>query len=95
MDDITRIQRNASGVFILLAYGITWLIARPIVLSHIGRLQGVPLTIHYLLPYGTPLSALIVTSIMSGREGLRDILGRMTKARIKPVWLGVRILSVS
>ncbi|MFX1485017.1 MAG: CPBP family intramembrane glutamic endopeptidase [Promethearchaeota archaeon] len=89
------IQRNAIASYILLAYGITWSLALVLALSYHGLIAaGIPFGLHYLLPYGPLLSALIVTWLRGGKESLREILGRMSRWRIRPVWLIVALFSV-
>jgi membrane protease YdiL (CAAX protease family) len=89
------VQRNAIASYVLLAYGITWSLAIVLALSYHGVISlGIPLALHYLLPYGPMLSALIITWLRGGTDSLRDIVGRMTKWRVKPVWIATAILSV-
>jgi membrane protease YdiL (CAAX protease family) len=89
------IQRNVIASYILLAYGITWSIALIVALSYHGVIDlGIPLWLHYLLPYGPMLSALILTWVKGGRDSLRDLLGRMSKWRIKPVWIAITLFSL-
>ncbi len=89
------IQRNAVASYVLLAYGITWSLALVLVLSYRGLISiEVPLALQYLLPYGPMLSALIVTWTRSGTEGFREILSRMSKWRIKPIWIIKSLFSV-
>ena len=89
------IRKRAVVAYVLLAYGITWLIAIPLVLSYNGwiTLQA-PLALHYVLPFGPLLAALIVSRIVGGSTGLRDILGRMSRWNVDPVWFGIAIYSV-
>ena len=89
------IRRRAVLAYVGLAYGITWSIAFIIALSYHGFIGlDVPLALHYILPYGPLLSALIVTWVLGGSHSLREILSRMTKWRVRPAWIAVAILSV-
>ena len=89
------IQRNAAASYILLAYGITWSLALILALSYHGIISlEIPLALHYLLPYGPMLSALIITWVRGGTSGLRELVGRMSKWRIRPVWFIVAVFSV-
>ena len=89
------IRKRAVAAYVLLAYGITWLIAIPLVLSYNGWITlQVPLALHYVLPFGPLLAALIVSRIVGGSTGLRDILGRMSRWNVDPVWFGIAIYSV-
>ena len=89
------IQRNAVASYILLAYGITWSLALVLALFYHGIISfEIPLALHYILPYGPMLSALIVTCVRGGKYGIREILGRMSRWRIKPVWIITALFSV-
>ncbi|MHA2117224.1 MAG: CPBP family intramembrane glutamic endopeptidase [Candidatus Thorarchaeota archaeon] len=88
-------RRRAVTSYVLLAYGITWLLALPLALAYNGLIQiEVPFVIQYILPYGPLLSALMLTWATGGTTGLREILGRMSKWRIKPVWILIALFSV-
>ncbi|MFW9869283.1 MAG: CPBP family intramembrane glutamic endopeptidase [Candidatus Thorarchaeota archaeon] len=89
------IQRNVVASYILLAYGITWSLALLLALSYHGVISlGIPFGLHYLLPYGPMLSALILTWVRGGKDAVRVLLSRMSKWRIKPVWIVTTLLSV-
>ena len=91
----TWIKRNAMAAYVILAYGITWLIAIPLALSYNGIIPiEIPLAIHYTLPFGPMLASLIVTKIAMGKTGLRGLLGRMSKWRVGPIWLAIGLFSV-
>jgi len=88
-------QWKTVGIFVLLAFGITWSIALAIALSYHGIISiTIPLSLHYILPFGSLLSALIVTWITGRKVGLKDLMKRMTKWRVRPIWAAVAILSV-
>ena len=89
------VKHNSILSYVLLAYGITWLIALPLVLSYLGIIAlEIPFALHYILPFGPMLSALIVTAVMSGTSGPREILTRMSKWRVKPIWFLIALISV-
>lgn len=89
------IKRHSIQSYIILAYGITWVMALPMILvyNHIISVD-VSFGLHYLLPYGPLLSAVIVSWAAGGVSNLRNILSRMSRWRVKWVWLVVAILSV-
>lgn len=73
--------------FFLLAYVLSWVVEIPLVLKAKGIIQTeIPFSLHYLAAYGPMLSALIVTGLTGGSRGLQELLGRMTKWRVNPVW---------
>ncbi|MFW9851207.1 MAG: CPBP family intramembrane glutamic endopeptidase [Candidatus Thorarchaeota archaeon] len=89
------ISDHTLAAYVLLAYGITWIIALPLILSYHGLISiSIPFSIHYLTPLGPILSALIVTGLQRGKDGLREIISRITKWRVRPVWIVFAVLFV-
>jgi uncharacterized protein len=82
--------RRSLTMFLLLSFGIGWVILAFPVLAHYGVLPGqdVPIEVYAL---GTTLlvllpSALWVTAVLDGRAGVRALLGRAFRWRVSPVW---------
>jgi membrane protease YdiL (CAAX protease family) len=89
------IQRNAVAAYVILAYGITWLIAFPMAFSYRGIIpMEIPLVLHYILPFGPMLASLIVTKVVMGNRGFKDLLNRMSKWRVGPRWIVIGLFSV-
>ena len=76
-------------VYLILAYAISWAIEIPLAL----QAQGVvgwkfPTSMHYFASFGPLLAAVITTLLSSGRSGLRELVSRMFKYRVKFIlWL--------
>ncbi len=89
------IKRNPVAAFMGLAYALSWLIAMPLILTywHIVPLDT-NFALHYLVPFGSLLSALIISYVAGGRTGVREILGRMSKWGVRRVWIAVAVFSV-
>jgi membrane protease YdiL (CAAX protease family) len=87
------VDKHALVVFIILAYGLTWLIVLPLVLEGLGLilLANWMRVLHYFAPAGPALAAIIVTGIKRGRDGVRSIWERMTRWRVGPVWVFVAV----
>ena len=61
MAQLPRVRAPTPIRFIVYAYGLTWLMAWPLVLSHAGILpQRVPFWLHYLTGFGPLVAAAIV-----------------------------------
>ena len=59
----------------------------PLALEAQGVIQsGIPFATHYLAAYGPMFSALILTWLTGGSQGLRELFGRMTRWRVSPGW---------
>ncbi|MBD3407541.1 MAG: CPBP family intramembrane metalloprotease [Candidatus Lokiarchaeota archaeon] len=89
------IERRKAVVFVLLAYGITWILAMPLVLSYLGIISiAMSYSIHYLLPYGPLLAALVTTTLVDGTEKVRELFHRIAKWKIRPLWIAITLFSV-
>ncbi len=89
------IQRHAIAAYVILAYGLTWLIALPLALAFQGIIAlEIPFALHYLLPFGPMLAALLVTYLEGGTDKVQEIMGRIAKWRVRPIWIAVAVLSV-
>ena len=73
--------------FFVLAYGLSWAVEIPLALRAQGLISApIPWWLHYVAAYGPLLAAVIVTGITSGRDGLRELGGRVFKWRVRPGW---------
>lgn len=87
--------RHPIATFVVFAYAITWIIALPLLASARGLIAiPVPFALHYLTAYGPLLAAVIVTGLIGGRDGLRDLLRRALKWRVGMRWLLVGAFSL-
>ena len=74
-------------LFFVLAYGLSWAVEIPLALRARGLITAsIPWWLHYLAAYGPMLAAIVVTGVTGGRDGLRELFGRMFKWRVRPVW---------
>ena len=88
----TWIERHPLVAFTLLAYGLSWVVQVPLALQAQGLLMTrIPFGLHYLSGFGPLLAAFIVTWKISGKEGLRELLGRLTKWQVGLKWWLVAI----
>ncbi|MGQ9866741.1 MAG: CPBP family glutamic-type intramembrane protease, partial [Pseudanabaenaceae cyanobacterium] len=78
--------------YFILAYGISWAVQIPLALKAQGLSQApISFSIHYLAGYGPMFSAVIVTWLTDGVDGLRELWRRMLKWRVQPLWWLVAI----
>jgi uncharacterized protein len=91
---LSVLQRFPLRSFFVFAYGWTWLCWWTVVASSSGRLS-LPVPKEYLATlgqFGPFAAALVVTSVTTGRAGLRELLGRLVRWRVSPVWIAVSLL---
>jgi uncharacterized protein len=83
----TWMKRRSLVTYFILAYAFSWAVEIPLALKAQGLSQArIPFSVHYLAGYGPMLSAIIVTWLTGGVGGLRELIGRILKWRIQPMW---------
>lgn len=90
------IKRHPGWTYVVLTYALTWSISIPLVLSD-NRVRGVdlPFALHYVAQFGPMLAALVVTGLVAGRAGLRELAGRVGRWRIGLTWWLVALSPVA
>ncbi len=80
--------------YVLLAYGLTWLVMLPWVLVQRGLLD-LELPDHWevLAAFGPFLAALFVSWRVGGSAGARDLFAGLTRWRVAPRWRAMTLLS--
>lgn len=82
-----RSDRHPLAAYFALAYLLSWAVQVPLALQAQGILKtNIPFRLHYLSGYGPLLAALILTWRISGKQGIRELLGRIGKWRVRPIW---------
>ena len=83
----SRAKSGSLPMFFILAYAFSWAVEIPLALKAQGLLDTpLPFSAHYLGAYGPLLAAIVMTWVTAGQEGLRELLGRMFKWRVRPGW---------
>jgi membrane protease YdiL (CAAX protease family) len=76
------VKRHPLVAFFVLAYALTW----PLIpLVSVSPLWGFPAL------FGPAFAAIIVVTVANGRDGLRDLLGRMARWRVGARWYAVAL----
>ena len=90
------IRRHSLTVYFILAYFISWSIWSPLVLSAQGLIHlEIPPAWHLAGAFGPFLSALVVTSITTGFQGVRELIGRVCQWRVGIKWWLVALSPVA
>lgn len=79
------------ALYFLLTFVITWICVFPMIVTtgqDLGPVVGVIVGVLFTggLAFGPAISAIIVTSIESGRSAVRELLGRTVKLRVGVQW---------
>ena len=78
------LKRSPLVSYFVLTYIISWTIWSPIVASAQGWVTwNVPYALYYFGSFGPLLSAALITALVEGRVGIRDLLGRIVKWRVE------------
>ena len=86
--------KHSLYAYFVLAYAITWAFEIPLAAAGQEWIEsGIPFGIHYLGGFGPMLAALIVTAIIQGRSGIRDLLSGLLKWRVGAGWILFSLLS--
>jgi membrane protease YdiL (CAAX protease family) len=76
-------DRHSLVLYFILTYAISWIIWSPIFLHARGVVSwNVPYSLYYLGSFGPMISALILTVITRGGQGVRKLLARLFKWRV-------------
>lgn len=89
MDPNTANSQNSKNLvaYFVLACTISWAIEIPLALAKQGLIQPIfPPWVHYFLSYGPMISALIVTWVTQGRQGLKELWARLARWRVGGIW---------
>ena len=77
------IERHSLAMYFFTAYAISWVIWSPIVFTAQGWVNWrVPFALYYLGSFGPMISALIMTALTTGADGVRKLLARLFKWRV-------------
>jgi membrane protease YdiL (CAAX protease family) len=81
--------------YFIIAYGITWSIGFTIAASVQGWIDvEISPSVHFLTAYGPLISAFIVTGLIGGTSGIRELVGRMVRWRVGIWWIFIALFSL-
>jgi membrane protease YdiL (CAAX protease family) len=73
--------------FFLLANLFSWVVGISLALEAQGKGNAaIPFSMHYLYAFGPTIAAIIMTWLLSGAEGIKELFGRILKWRVKLIW---------
>jgi membrane protease YdiL (CAAX protease family) len=78
--------------FVLVAFAFTWTFWSLAILEARGLISSLPVPALFLGAFGPIVAAVTVTAQEGGRAGLRQLLGRVVRWRVAPIWYAVAIL---
>lgn len=92
------VERHSLAAFFILTFGYSGLLMLPVLASSLGLLPFhiavLPaLLIQLLAVWGPTLSAFLLTGLINGKAGLRDLLSHLVRWRVGVQWYAFVLLS--
>jgi membrane protease YdiL (CAAX protease family) len=84
------LRQHPAAAFFILSFGLAWAVWLPVALLFPERLALLALP----GAWAPTLSAVLLTALLEGRQGLRQLWRRVLRWRVKPVWYGVVLFGV-
>jgi len=76
-------KRNPLIAYFIITFAFSWTVYFTLIAAKYGWTDAqIPQSIHYLASFGPTVAALIVTAVTTGREGLKELWGRIIKWRM-------------
>jgi membrane protease YdiL (CAAX protease family) len=79
-------RRHTVISYFLVAYAISWAVWIPMAVAGLRAYQGSAWPSHIPGLLGPLAAALLMTALIGGRDGLKDLLGRMVRWRVAQRW---------
>ena len=77
------VKRNPLIAYFIIAFVFSWSVYFTLITVEYGWTHApIPLSIHYLASFGPTFAALIVTASTTGKDGLKELWGRIVKWRM-------------
>ena len=77
------VKQNSLSVYFFIAFAFSWSIYIPLVAVQHGWIKTqISFSIHYFSSFGPAFAAFIVTTLTTGKDGLQELWGRITKWRV-------------
>lgn len=85
---VRLVRRHPLGAFFTLAYGLSWAVWVPEAIAggHVSHVPGL---------LGPMVAAFVVTAMVGGRPGLRDLVGRMVRWRVGWQWYAAALVPLA
>jgi uncharacterized protein len=84
---------SGLGWFVVLAFALLWMVMVPAALAAHGIVHlRVPRALQTVAEFAPTIAALIITASISGRQGLKALLGGILRARFSSRWYAFALL---
>ncbi len=86
------VSRRPLITFFFLAYAITWVLWGVMISLSLDIKSPFGSVINALAIFGPTLAGIILTAILHGKQGLSELLGRLSPASTGSRWIGIALL---
>ena len=90
------LRRHPVAAYSILTFAISWLAALAVLAPALARPAPVAKTIGLIvfpaMLFGPSISGILLTWLLDGREGLRELFSRLRRWRVAPRWYGLLLL---
>jgi membrane protease YdiL (CAAX protease family) len=93
---VSFLLSHSVAVYFLVAFTISWLGAMAVAAPHLLRHEPLPkitgILMFPVMLLGPSLSGIFLTGIVEGKTGLRDLLSKLLRARIRAHWYAALLI---
>jgi len=84
-------KHRPLATFYLLTFALSWIVWIAMAATSLGIDTTAGRALNVVAGYGPTVAALVLTALYHGGEGLRELLGRLARWRVSPVWFIVAL----
>src|SRR5262249_58934473 len=87
------LKRHPVPAYFVLAYALSWACWIPLAIARTWA--SFPFIVFAVLGSGVPsLLGILLTALLSGKSGLKELFGRLGRVRVPPIWDAVVLLLI-
>lgn len=88
----TFVNQHPLLIFFSLAYAVTWILWGTLIALSLDIKNPLGSILNALAIFGPTLAGIILTVVLNGKQGLSDLIGRLSPAQAGLRWIGISLL---